>query len=601
MTDGEALVAAIADNPREHTPRLAYGDWLAEHGQPTRAAFVRLQCQAGQLKPGSVPRADAFRAAEDLRAEHEADWLGKWAKRLVVWEYRRGFLWRVRMTAKDFLAHGEELFRHEPIQKLELVQKPKGRAFDRGDVLDADIVREVVGSPAFGYVRKCAVVTSFFKQDMDVWLQALSTAKHVNKLRSFGPCAQSHLYNAIGDRFGIGEKALTAFCLAPHLHTLRSLNLRSCALRDVTDKNALVTHIAQSPFARNLRHLKLSQCRLGEDGFARLANDPVFARLKSLDVSYNASDEPDAWEELFRTRTLTSLRSFRLGANHLTAYAVSPLAHQIRSLSVYGVDDDTQITRSAWPGLIDSAPPPRKLALECYNPGKAAFAEMRKKRWLRRVRSLTITSDSQSEVYGGQMTGVRSLFGPRAMPRLTKLNLHEAGTREVLATLGAWPGVSHLESLDLADDYHGRFKPANFPAKHSLACLRTLRGVILSSDEDVDHFLALPDLDNLTSLQLSFLGHYDSTTYRYTDRVVLTEAAAERVIRSERLARLTDLTLGFAYTRRLEFYISPQFADQTVMPRLQKLRLYVTRDGRGDDRPAIDGVKARFGLRLIAW
>ena len=130
---------------------------------------------------------------------------------------------------------------------------------------------------------------------------------------------------------------------------------------------------------------------------------------------------------------------------------------------------------------------------------------------------------------------------------------------------------------------------------------RGLGDVYKRQDEDVARFLALPGLENLTSLQVSFLGHYDHATYRYTDAVVLTEAAADRVIRSDRLARVRDLTIGFGYTRRIEFHVAPQFADPAVMPRLRTLRLYVMRDGSSADRPEIAGVRARFGLRLISW
>src|SRR5262245_35805795 len=41
MTDHDALLRAICENPREDTPRLAFADWLEENGQPERAAFIR--------------------------------------------------------------------------------------------------------------------------------------------------------------------------------------------------------------------------------------------------------------------------------------------------------------------------------------------------------------------------------------------------------------------------------------------------------------------------------------------------------------------------------------------------------------------------------
>ena len=43
-------LAAIAAHPEEDTPRLAYADWLDEHGFPIRAEFIRIQCEIDKLK-----------------------------------------------------------------------------------------------------------------------------------------------------------------------------------------------------------------------------------------------------------------------------------------------------------------------------------------------------------------------------------------------------------------------------------------------------------------------------------------------------------------------------------------------------------------------
>lgn len=39
------LLTAIHSDPRSDAPRLAYADWLASHGEPEYAEFIRLQCQ----------------------------------------------------------------------------------------------------------------------------------------------------------------------------------------------------------------------------------------------------------------------------------------------------------------------------------------------------------------------------------------------------------------------------------------------------------------------------------------------------------------------------------------------------------------------------
>ena len=603
MTDREALVAAIAERPRDDSPRLVYADWLDEHGQSERAEFIRLQCRAARLRPGSVGRADALRAADDLTAGHESDWLGEWATRLVTWDYRRGFLRRVRMTAEQFLAHGDALFRAEPVRRLELVKVPAGWTHDHGDPLEADAIRAVVRHPAFAGVRELAVVNSFGHEDVETWLTSLAAAPHVTRLRAFGPATGFRLHNEFSDRFGLGEPAVAAFCAAPHLRTLRSLDLGSCPLREVRDKDALAGHVAGATFARNLRRLNLSYCRLTAAGLRRVAGAAAFARLRDLDLTDNPGG-PEARAAVFHSRHLTAVTSVGLNANHLPAFAASPMAKRARRLAVGWADrdgeEDDPPEVPGWADLIAAAPPPVRLGLRNHNPGRAAFRLMRRTGWLRRLRELDLSGDSQGGAYDNSAV-FRGLFRPGVMPRLARLRLHEVGDPKLLGALAAWPGVSRLESLDLGDDYHGRLKPTNFAPARPLGCLRQLEGVILSTDEDVDRFLALPGLDHLTALQVSFLGHYDRTTYRYTDAVVLTEAAADRLIRSDRLARLTDLTVGFGYTRRVEFHVAPQFADPAVMPRLRTLRLYVSRDGSSADRPGIAGVRARFSLRLIAW
>ena len=52
MTDREALLAAVAADPRDDAPRLVLADWLDEQGEPERAAFIRVQCAAARLRPG---------------------------------------------------------------------------------------------------------------------------------------------------------------------------------------------------------------------------------------------------------------------------------------------------------------------------------------------------------------------------------------------------------------------------------------------------------------------------------------------------------------------------------------------------------------------
>jgi uncharacterized protein (TIGR02996 family) len=46
MTDDEAFIRAVVDRPGDDTPRLVYADWLDDHDDPARAAYLRAEREA---------------------------------------------------------------------------------------------------------------------------------------------------------------------------------------------------------------------------------------------------------------------------------------------------------------------------------------------------------------------------------------------------------------------------------------------------------------------------------------------------------------------------------------------------------------------------
>ncbi len=49
MTDRDALLRAICENPDDDAPRLIYADWLDEHGDPRQAEFIRVQIELARI------------------------------------------------------------------------------------------------------------------------------------------------------------------------------------------------------------------------------------------------------------------------------------------------------------------------------------------------------------------------------------------------------------------------------------------------------------------------------------------------------------------------------------------------------------------------
>lgn len=49
MTERDAFLRAICDEPGDDTPRLVFADWLDEHDERERAEFIRVQCRLNHL------------------------------------------------------------------------------------------------------------------------------------------------------------------------------------------------------------------------------------------------------------------------------------------------------------------------------------------------------------------------------------------------------------------------------------------------------------------------------------------------------------------------------------------------------------------------
>ena len=136
MGDREALLRAVCANPDDDTPRLVYADWLDDHGDPDRAAFIRLQVRVAMLYRSADPR-----AAEPVHREARAVWdrCGEaWRAALptaggAVWPplmFFRGFPERLWVpTDAALVAAVADLLNRVPVQHLEVGRFTGDRRF----------------------------------------------------------------------------------------------------------------------------------------------------------------------------------------------------------------------------------------------------------------------------------------------------------------------------------------------------------------------------------------------------------------------------------------------------------------------------------------
>lgn len=94
MNETRDFLEAIGEAPDDDTPRLIYADWLEEHGDPDRAAFIRHQCAAAVAREAGDD--ETYWAEEalawQLRRRHGKEWAGPWAEWASEGEFGRGFV-----------------------------------------------------------------------------------------------------------------------------------------------------------------------------------------------------------------------------------------------------------------------------------------------------------------------------------------------------------------------------------------------------------------------------------------------------------------------------------------------------------------------------
>jgi uncharacterized protein (TIGR02996 family) len=155
MTDRDALLRAICENPDDDLPRLAFADWLDENDWPDRAAFVRAQVELART-PDWEPHA-VFCRHRRPEWDHGWPWCdtlpavpGNWTVDWHPQPFRRGFGWRVVVNALPvWNEFAPRLFETAPVGELDLKEGTldQWREFARGDWLRRVRVLHFHGRP----------------------------------------------------------------------------------------------------------------------------------------------------------------------------------------------------------------------------------------------------------------------------------------------------------------------------------------------------------------------------------------------------------------------------------------------------------------------
>lgn len=151
IDQGQALLRAICENPRDDFVRLAYADWLEEEGQVERSEFIRVHIERHNdidyapngVRPMTLEMATENRLAGSKQFRFLANFLyknaAKWCSLpfeiLQHAGWHRGFISEIHCTLKDWYngicdaygamgeGHGPQIVTQQPIERVTLADK----------------------------------------------------------------------------------------------------------------------------------------------------------------------------------------------------------------------------------------------------------------------------------------------------------------------------------------------------------------------------------------------------------------------------------------------------------------------------------------------
>jgi uncharacterized protein (TIGR02996 family) len=342
MSDRHALIEAIRDNPDEDTPRLVLADWYEENGDTARGEFIRVQCELARLDPTSDRYPELHIRQLQMQAEHEREWLGEWADRLVRWEFRRGMLDEVTICPEPYCKSGERLFRDHPVWRVAFVN-------GIGESLDPTAIRDVLTQPHSRYLRAIDAAgckpgeqaAAMFGGEIHTnsWLTELARATSLEGLRELS------LFG--GTRSGRGDLDLQTwqeFCAADHLRRLAHLDLSNHYdyHRQTRTWEPVLRELAGAGFASSLHSLRLDGCYVASNALLHLTRPRRFRRLETLSVGGRGTDLSIAsvLPELLDPGPLPALRDLSIPYGlHLSAVLDHPGWGRFERIGLIGTDD----------------------------------------------------------------------------------------------------------------------------------------------------------------------------------------------------------------------------------------------------------------------
>jgi uncharacterized protein (TIGR02996 family) len=342
MSQANAFLAAILDEPDLLAHRLVFADWLEDQpDEPSRqrGEFIHAQIERESLPP-THPRARALlRREAEILEQHGRIWADPIVRKARGWTWHNGFIEQVSIDPDELLRHGAELFAAAPLRRVHL-HNPEAlqRVLRRGRTACktfADLLCRVKALDFRQGDLGEAVASAFLRLPRLPGLEGLYLTR-ARSVAGLPLLAGAGLLDAVKTLDLSGSSArepLETLLPSRHIQHLETLRLTDAMRGDL----GVQILTGQPPFPR-LRHLALGHDNIGVDGLRELTTSTVALGLETLELSFNPLGPEGAavlaGADVLPRLTSLNLSRTALGDDGVRLLAEAPLLGRLLDLDL---------------------------------------------------------------------------------------------------------------------------------------------------------------------------------------------------------------------------------------------------------------------------
>ena len=399
----ESLLRSICSAPADDMPRLIYADWLDDHGQSSRAHFIRDQIQLARLPKwhpdvlaaGELNRNTSFGSKRD---QYELPPLPpglEWSHTFM----QRGFVNAVQCTTPDALSSGlASLCQITPIDSITI------KALRGG--LSLEFIRALTQIPALACARRLEFSLAMLTPEQ---LEVLAACPYLTQLEVL-----DLPFGGLSSRGAITLPTLGLF------RRLRELHLRSSNHRDPAGP-AFAAAYREQAAESHLEVLDLSWNHIGARDLQFLASAPALASVRELNLNdcvYAAGLRTAGYQALATSKYVQQLEILHLRKTAPTLAGLQALAN------------------CQFPNL-------RYLNLGNNNIGPKGIAVIATAPWVSQLTYLGLSGNSVKD------SGLKQILNAQ-LPNLVAISLRDTKLSEAgMLSLADGPFANQLRQLEL--------------------------------------------------------------------------------------------------------------------------------------------------------